>query len=626
ANYFKQYNLQVSPEQYRRPFNEGAFRFGVEIIDYQTNRPISGIQWANPVWITINEPPVWVMPQNQLSMEPMTPQNVTFQWAPRHTNVSDVEYEFTMTDLLINGSFNGNVQNLFLAQPAYYTTRTRSTTLNYNATFPPLIPGRVYAYRVQAIAKRGREDVGVFRNNGFSEIQHFTYGTRLLPPTQLRASWDQANKQAAFSWRGEPEHKSFLVEYAEKGANNWQSSPSLGVGTGSFALTSLNPSRNYQLRVYGINEKNERAVSTTVDLESNDIAAFVKAEGVKKDNSEYKGVAKTDSAKLKKQDPTCEKPGLAIDAGTSYEPKSADVLTAGNFRFLNAGDKKGVLQWSIPFAEELKLPVKKVNIWAEMDDKAAFNADKQLKEGTIKVTYNAEKLKELKRVSDKIPYEDLMGDGIGKKLDSVSTQLNGYIAKGQALGRSLVTYSELQKNWGAYKKNLDTLNQLYAVKDSLLAQGINNMKKKLDGDKKDDKKPDKKADKKEEKKGAAEVKDKKDDKKKEEKKKEELTREAKEQLKEKIAALELRLKDTKKEREHVNKLKKLVDDTSEAATKELKALDPRKALKEGYLTDYPKKFQEVYDQDPKEVSFKILKEIFNQFYNGSIGGARINFN
>jgi hypothetical protein len=45
------------------------------------------------------------MPQNQISVTPTNPQNINFQWAPRHNNVNDVEYEFTITDLMLNNGF-----------------------------------------------------------------------------------------------------------------------------------------------------------------------------------------------------------------------------------------------------------------------------------------------------------------------------------------------------------------------------------------------------------------------------------------------------------------------------------------------------------------------------------------
>ncbi|MFY7829843.1 MAG: hypothetical protein ACOVQ4_22095 [Flectobacillus sp.] len=271
ANYFKQYNLKITPEQYRRPFNEGAFRFGVEIIDFQTNRPISGIQWSTPVWLVVNEPPVWVMPQNQISITPTNPQNINFQWAPRHNNVNDVEYEFTITDLMLNNGFQGNVQNLFLSQPAYYQTRTRNTVLNYNATMPPLVVGRTYAYRVQAIAKRGSEDVGVFRNNGYSEIQYFTYGeaVKLNPPTNLQVAWTDDFKGATFNWKGDNAHKNFTVEFREKNAKDWKNVDvvaSTGGLYNTFLINNLAPEKSYEMRVTGIDAQGNRATAQPIDL------------------------------------------------------------------------------------------------------------------------------------------------------------------------------------------------------------------------------------------------------------------------------------------------------------------------------------------------------------------------
>jgi hypothetical protein len=272
ANYFKQYNLKVSPDQYRKPFTEGQFRFGVEVIDFATNRPLSGIQWGNYVWITINEPPVWVLPTNAIAILPMNPQNINFQWAPRHKNVNDVEYEFAITDLLVNANFSGNVQNLFLSQPPYYKVRTRATNLNYNASLPPLIVGRTYAYRVQAIAKRGFEDVGVFRNNGFSEVQYFTYGEpipALKPPTNLKIAWNATNKEADFNWKGVTEHKNFTVEIREKGTKVWKTVNITASNSNlynSFLIQNLTPEKNYEVRVTGFDDKNQKATSTTVAL------------------------------------------------------------------------------------------------------------------------------------------------------------------------------------------------------------------------------------------------------------------------------------------------------------------------------------------------------------------------
>jgi hypothetical protein len=274
ANYFKQYNLKVSPDQYRQPFSEGSFRFGVEIIDVQTSKAISGVQWASPVWITVNEPPVWVQPKNELVEKPMTPQNVTFQWAPRHNNIGNVEYEFSMTEIITNNGIVGNVQNLFLGQPTFYKTRTQGTILNFNATMPPLVAGRAYAYRVQAIAKRGYEDVGIFRNNGYSEVQYFKYGEFIpdtKPPTNLKITRNETNTGANFEWKGELDHKNFTVEYREKGSQGTWTTANVKAGAGnvynSYNIAKLDENKNYELRVVGINEGNKSATSAPISLD-----------------------------------------------------------------------------------------------------------------------------------------------------------------------------------------------------------------------------------------------------------------------------------------------------------------------------------------------------------------------
>jgi hypothetical protein len=266
ANYFNVYNLKISNEQYQRPFKEGRFRFGIEIIDVATSRPISGIQWANDIWLTVNEPPIWVFPTvNTKFITPTFPQNVIFNWAPRHKNVSDVEYEFTMTEILVNNGFNGNVQNLFLSQPAFYKTVTKSTSVNYNTTLPPLIPGRTYAYRVQAIAKQGLNAIGLFRNNGFSEIQYFTYGIQTEAPEIKLTKWTDELNQASISWLGKTNQIEYDLAYREKGVGaNWitERVPKASNDLNYLKfLSNLNPRKTYEFKVTGKYDTNQSATS-----------------------------------------------------------------------------------------------------------------------------------------------------------------------------------------------------------------------------------------------------------------------------------------------------------------------------------------------------------------------------
>lgn len=275
ANYFKQYNLKVNPNQYNRPFNEGVVKFGVQVLDFVTNRPLSGVQWGAPVWIVLNEPPVWIMPQNNIEILPTTAQNIVFQWAPRHSNVADVEYEFTIKELLYNSLAMGNVQNIFLAQPNFYTAKTTATTLVYNATMPPLVEGRTYGYRVRAISKRGLEEVGVFKNNGFSEVQALAYGEPMMPikpPIITGLHRDDMTNITVLDWKGELQHTSYVVAFREKGmGTSWTGekvTASSNLFSNSFTFKNLDPFKSYEIRVGAEDKYNQSAYSESVFLDS----------------------------------------------------------------------------------------------------------------------------------------------------------------------------------------------------------------------------------------------------------------------------------------------------------------------------------------------------------------------
>lgn len=220
ANYFRNFNLQILPQQYSQPLVDGTYQFGVEVIDALTNQPLSGIQYAPPVWIVVNDPPVLFTPTNESVVSASDSKNLIFQWIPRHKNVSDVSYEFSITELNVPLDYNGNIQNLFLSQPPIYTERTEQTQLNYDFSLPPLIPGKIYAYRVRAIAKNGLEEIGMFRNNGFSEIQWFRYLPELLPPYNVNVE-RLGEEQLALNWDGYENQTQFVLNYRQKGKTTW---------------------------------------------------------------------------------------------------------------------------------------------------------------------------------------------------------------------------------------------------------------------------------------------------------------------------------------------------------------------------------------------------------------------
>lgn len=277
ANYFKQYNLKMSAAQYSKPLPEGSVRFGVQVLDYQTNRALSGIQWGAPIWISRNEPPVWVMPQNQDKIVPTPVPNVVFQWAPRHGSIGEVTYEFTLKELVYNTFSMGNVQNVFLSQPAYYTARTSATVLTYTATMPPLIPGRIYAYRVRALSSKGLE---LFNNFGYSEVQVLYYGNPKVPiraPEIETAQRNELKNEFSLSWTGSPEHTAYTLAYREK-EGVWKTKvlPSLSL---FYTFLDLDASKSYEIKVGAQDEYQQEAYSSSVFLEALPAAKVIPLEG-----------------------------------------------------------------------------------------------------------------------------------------------------------------------------------------------------------------------------------------------------------------------------------------------------------------------------------------------------------
>ncbi len=218
APYFQPQNLNLSPNAYSQPLPEGIYTIAVTVYDLLTGKQLSSVQPSAPFWVVISDPPLLNLPVNNGFVVEQSPQNLLFQWTPRTKQATSVEYDFTLTELIGVTGFSGNLQNLFLAQPPYFTTTTPTTSFLYGPAYPPLIRGRIYGYRVRAKAKRGLEDIGIFRNDGYSEVHFFMYGYENQPPFNESADW---NKTLSLSWEDNILHDNFLVRYREKGSLTW---------------------------------------------------------------------------------------------------------------------------------------------------------------------------------------------------------------------------------------------------------------------------------------------------------------------------------------------------------------------------------------------------------------------
>ncbi|MDO6674797.1 fibronectin type III domain-containing protein [Tenacibaculum sp. 1_MG-2023] len=211
AAYFQPNNLiGISPQQYNKPLPEGMYSFCWEVYEAYTNQqlnhPTAG---CSNVYLVLNDPPFLNLPYKGDQIVAQDPMNIIFQWTPRHTNATNVSYEFELRELW---DTQVNPQAAFLASPNYYSETTYTTTLLYNIGKPTLLPNRRYGWRVKAKSTTGVSENSIFKNDGYSEIYYFTYTNACYPPTFV-LSEVVAKDRVKLTWQGHPDHKKYHVQY-----------------------------------------------------------------------------------------------------------------------------------------------------------------------------------------------------------------------------------------------------------------------------------------------------------------------------------------------------------------------------------------------------------------------------
>ncbi len=213
--YFEFDNLVgVSPLQYSRPLPAGLYQFCFEVYDFLTGRLIS-TQSCATAYIILNDPPILNLPVRNENVPFRDPQNIVFNWTPRHVNATNIQYEFTLAEIW---DTNIDPQAAFLASRPLYQTTTRATTLLYGPAETPLLPDKTYAWRVRAIALDGISELSLFKNGGYSEIYHFNYTQLCNEPQYVLVEPDGYNKVQMF-WQGQ-DHIKYQVQYRKKDGNN----------------------------------------------------------------------------------------------------------------------------------------------------------------------------------------------------------------------------------------------------------------------------------------------------------------------------------------------------------------------------------------------------------------------
>ncbi len=209
--YFQLNNLLgISPQDYNKPLPEGVYSICWEVYDVITNQQINNpATGCSDVFIILNDPPFLNLPFKGDQLVAKDPMNIIFQWTPRHTNATNVSYDFELREIWDR---NIDPQAAFLASPNYYTENLRNTTLLYDISKPVLLPKKLYGWRIRAKSLTGISENSVFKNGGYSEIYYFTYTNKCDAPNFILSEALSSNS-VKITWQGNFEHKKYHVQY-----------------------------------------------------------------------------------------------------------------------------------------------------------------------------------------------------------------------------------------------------------------------------------------------------------------------------------------------------------------------------------------------------------------------------
>lgn len=361
APYFELQNLQgINSNIYSSVIPEGSYQFCFEIYDFSTGNKLSAKSCSN-IYIFKNEPPLLNLPLNQINIEPSEVENIVFQWTPRHINVSNVEYELSIVEIWDDSV---SPETAFLSSVPFFQTTTRSTSFIYGPSQPLLLSGKRYAWRIKAKALLGAEEIGLFRNEGNSEIYWFSRTEPCAPPLNIYAEAKGTSKFNVF-WEEDPSlYSEYKIAYREA---NDPDAEWFNIQTNSSWATiwHLKPGTTYEYKVSGKCKFMESDFSETQEITTT----------IEEDKSaDYNCGIVPERVAISNQEPH---PGLNI----------GDGITAGTFVVILTeinSQRNGIISGKgfvkIPYLNYVRLAVNFDNI--------LVNTNNQLAQGEIVTVYD----------------------------------------------------------------------------------------------------------------------------------------------------------------------------------------------------------------------------------------------
>ena len=236
----------------------GMTEFSVQAFDYITGRPLSEISTGR-AWLEIKQPPVLNLPAKAELVASHPLQNIRFQWTPSHQGLTSTMYEFVLKELPDNGAAP---QSSFLYGNMVYQTDIRTTTLHYTHLEPPLIPGKQYGWQIRAIARDGTDEIGMFENNGYSEVSWFRLSDNSQPPINVTAQ--AGYRKMTIQWQPLADQISFVVEYRPKSEHDYYEWTTEKSYDSEFIAYQLNPGWRYEYRVGAMGMTHQQPVFSPI--------------------------------------------------------------------------------------------------------------------------------------------------------------------------------------------------------------------------------------------------------------------------------------------------------------------------------------------------------------------------
>ena len=383
--YLQPQNLQINGRLRNGQLPTGYTEFSVQVVDYYTGRTLS--DWhTGRSYLDVKKPPILNFPEKDAQIGVTDPLYIRFQWMPRHQGLAGTEYEFVLKELPNNGAAP---QSAFAYGNEIYRVRTRNTTLNYTHLEPILFPNRCYAWQVQAIARDGVDEVGMFENGGYSEINWFYLNDNCQAPTGLRALPRFA--KVDLSWNKVIGTTGYIVECRPKTKLNTYEWSRTQIAGEHLTLSQLKLGWTYEWRV-GTLCTDDRPVFSgvsefTLSKQNEELLADCGKEPVRKDLS---------------QEPNLRiKAGDIVTIGGDYPMTITEVVPLGDGWYSGRGKTR--LKTIIDAPVALRF------------DRLRINVDNFQIDGTVEASYNEKK--------GKIANLDYVDDG-GKDIKPATIRMS----------------------------------------------------------------------------------------------------------------------------------------------------------------------------------------------------------